>query len=489
MVDLLKTNGNLTEAWKLLLALARSNNNLKEAAVALSEINRLAPSATSLFDEALIAHQMQRSSLVVKTLACIELSEISSEKLALNVGAMLTQYDQLERANRLFAFAVKRWPNNHALLAEHAQQCLFAGDFDTCTALLDTLILAPETSARALFLYSELPKRFWRDDLGKLIDLTLSSVAIDDEPRLLLAKYRVLESQGEFEKAFSSLRKANEAQRKRISDRRRIKTANSQRLIDFFKAQKSSAKAEEQVFAKSANIGQGTTPIFVIGLPRSGTTLTEQILSSHSQISGLGELPQFARLIKRALSIHQQHGTEINWSLVGESYLSEVAKLSDGAAFIVDKMPLNYQLIGFIRLCLPQAKIVLVERDAADVCFSQYRQIFADDAVAMDHSYRLPDLAEHYREYRKTVSDWLSLCGNDVHVLKYESLVGNLEQEIHSLLNYLGLTVEDGCLAFHQSQRRVSTASAGQIREGINADAVARWRCYEDQLGPLFGLL
>ena len=479
ILSALRDDRNDARCWQLLLHVAHARNDLKEAALCLSELNRLNPTTVTLFDEALAHHKMQRADRVVAILATIDVEHIDDAELALNIGRLLTQYDQLDQAQSLFERAVHTWPENAEFRFELARQLLFSGEFQSSKDLLDALLASGAISGEVIKAYTELPRKYWRDDLVAVIDSAQVDARTEDLPHLHLAKYRVLETNKQYKEAFKALQSANELQLKLIRARRKLVKPQTNELISFYDRQPRNTSASVS--------SSGVTPIFLVGLPRSGTTLTEQIISAHSEIVGLGELPQFPNLIKRALSISERTNTQINWSLVGETYLKQVQNLIGSAKFFVDKMPLNYQLNGFIRLCLPQAKIVLIDRNPIDVCFSQYRQIFALDAAAMDHSYQLEDLAQYFGDYQRTVTQWKDRCGEALYSLKYEALVDDFEGSVRALMNYLGLDVEAECLSFERSRRRVSTASAGQVREGVNSRSVARWKHYERELGALIG--
>ena len=244
-----------------------------------------------------------------------------------------------------------------------------------------------------------------------------------------------------------------------------------------------------------AAAGQGAAapdPIFVVGLPRSGSTLIEQMLASHSAVEGTMELPDILMLAKR-IGAGKLRGGAYPAALadmsaeqvraLGEEYIAatRVQRKTD-APFFVDKMPNNFQHIGFIQLILPNAKIIDARRHPLGCCFSAFKQHFAR---GQSYSYDLTDLGRYYADYVALMDHFDRVLSGRVHRVLYENMVAEPEAEIRRLLAYCGLPFEQACLDFHANRRAVRTASAEQVRQPIYADAVEHWRNYEPWLGPL----
>ncbi|HXA37627.1 MAG TPA: sulfotransferase [Phenylobacterium sp.] len=247
----------------------------------------------------------------------------------------------------------------------------------------------------------------------------------------------------------------------------------------------------------AARVGGGSPrpdPIFIVGLPRSGSTLIEQILASHSQVEGTQELPDVeilaARLGGPAAKPSEGVYPDILAALspgefraLGEEYLQRAAAhRKTDAPFFVDKMPNNFAHIGLIRLMLPNAKIVDARRHPVACCFSAFKQHFA---MGQPFSYSLSDLARYYRDYVELMAHFDAVLSGAVHRVIYEQMVADPPAQVRSLLAYCGLPFEDGCLKFHENDRAVRTASSEQVRRPIFTEATDHWRRFEPWLGPL----
>lgn len=237
-----------------------------------------------------------------------------------------------------------------------------------------------------------------------------------------------------------------------------------------------------------------SAPIFVVGMPRSGTTLVEQILASHSRVSGAGELPYMSDIV-RDMSPNSNSvpypevivglsDTDV-W-LAAEEYLRRLHLRAPGANRIVDKMPGNFLYIGMIKLMVPNARIIHCVRNPAATCFSCYTHLFN---APQRFTYDLTELGTYYRSYRRLMAHWYRVLPGYIHDFHYEKLVTDQESETRRLLDFCELEWDEACLSFHETQRPVRTASATQVRQPLYTSALTDWRRYEEHLVPLLETL
>jgi tetratricopeptide (TPR) repeat protein len=247
---------------------------------------------------------------------------------------------------------------------------------------------------------------------------------------------------------------------------------------------------------KSGGGDPSPVPIFVLGMPRSGTTLIEQIIASHPAVHGAGELQTLNDV---ALSIHGLDGALLPYpefvpltdaaalQRIGASYVSLLRQLAPDRDRITDKMPSNYYFAGLIHLALPNAKIIHSMRDPVDTCISCFSKLFSAE---QNHTYELGEIGRYYRRYQRLMSHWRSvLPAGRILDVRYEDVVADLESQARRIIAYCDLPWDDRCLAFHKTERPIRTASATQVRRPIYKSAVGRWRVYEEHLGPLLAAL
>ncbi|HLY07177.1 MAG TPA: sulfotransferase [Rhizomicrobium sp.] len=301
-----------------------------------------------------------------------------------------------------------------------------------------------------------------------------------NEPRFCLhyALGEALEHERKFEESFGSYSRANALRRVGLSH----DAERHSEIVRRIKAQYSRA-----FYKRHAGRGcQSQAPIFILGLPRSGTTLVEQILSCHSAIEGLGELPCFPTVANRFDAIETVDGFDISDADLkssGELYLERCkAYRKLGRPFFTDKSPGNFHFLGQICAMLPMAKIIDVRRHPLACCFSNFKQFFP---LGQPQTYDLSDVGRYYRDYVDLMAHFDAVLPGRIHRVIYEDLVADPEAQIRALLAYCGVPFEDACLRFHQTDRTVRTISSEQVRQPIYSDANGQWRHYEAWLEPL----
>ncbi len=313
--------------------------------------------------------------------------------------------------------------------------------------------------------------------------LNKSSLPEADAATLHYAIAPIYERLKDYDKAFEHYHQANELN-------------GGAALFDMAQRKEYTAQLKEiyvpELFANKADIGSDSElPVFIVGMPRSGTTLTEQILASHPDAFGAGELREIALAIQNLpnlLGVSEPHPFCIRHmdatvaGTIGDAYLSRLRELSGDATRIVDKMPNNFQRIGFIHLLFPKARIIHCRRDPLDTCLSCYFQNFSDGQF---FSYDLANLGRFYRLYEDLMQHWHKVLQGRILDVDYEALVQDLEGQSRRIVEHCGLEWDDRCLDFHKTERKVTTASYHQVRQPLYTSSVGRWRRYEAHLGPL----
>ena len=242
---------------------------------------------------------------------------------------------------------------------------------------------------------------------------------------------------------------------------------------------------------KKKNIGyKSSRPIFIVGMPRSGTTLIEQIISSHSKVFGGGELLFFTNIFQKELNLKKNKDfleilknlTEKNFFDLGKKYVDEIEKISKENMYLTNKLPKNFINIGLIKLSLPNARIIHCERNPLDTCFSCYKTFFTE---GNHYCYSLEELGSFYILYKKQMNYYKKVFNQQILNIKYEDVVADTEKETKKILNYLELGFEENCLEFYKNKRNIRTASLVQARKPIFKSSINSWLNYKDFLKPL----
>ena len=234
-------------------------------------------------------------------------------------------------------------------------------------------------------------------------------------------------------------------------------------------------------------------PIFIVGLPRAGSTLLEQILSSHSMVDGTLELPNILSLSQRLRRRGREGETggypqvletieQDEFREFGEAFIRDTMIHRAGAPFFIDKMPNNFRHIGLIRMILPNAKIIDARRHPMACCFSAFKQLFAE---GQEFTYNIADAGQYYRDYVELMAHWDQVLPGFVLRVMHEDVVADLEAEVRRMLEFCGLPFEEACLEFHKTERSVRTPSSEQVRQPIYTTGLQQWQHFEQWLDPL----
>lgn len=306
-----------------------------------------------------------------------------------------------------------------------------------------------------------------------------------DEFHVCFSLGKALEDGGSFDESFDYYAKGNAIKHQQSNYR----ADDTTELVNRFLA-----TCDADLFNRHEKTGHpAADPIFIVGLPRSGSTLLEQILASHSQVDGTMELPNVLQYVRRLSdkknrtdpSRYPEILTELSadqLNALGEEYLTSTRVHREGAAFFIDKMPNNYLHVGLIKLMLPNAKVIDARRHPMATCFSCYKQLFA---AGQEFTYSLSDIATYYNDYSRVMAHWDQVIPDYVLRMEYEKVVDDFENQVRRLLEFCGLPFEDACLSFFENKRAVRTASSEQVRQPIYTSGLEQWRHYETHLKQL----
>ena len=291
---------------------------------------------------------------------------------------------------------------------------------------------------------------------------------------------KACEDLGDYEKAFVHYSEGNALRKKLLN-------YNINQDIKLFKQIKFTSPRIEQNSLVLDKLSKKPIPIFIVGMPRSGTTLVEQIISSHSQVTGAGELSfvgQLGSSIARGLS-DLNIDSLINFR---ERYLMKLQSVSNGNLIVTDKMPQNFLYLGLLAAAFPEAKIVHVKRNPAAVCWANYKQYFVSKGIG--YSYAIDDVISYHKLYENLMVFWTNTLSKRIYNLDYEQLTVNQESETRQLIDYLDLDWDEKCLSPQNNKRHIATASNVQIRKKVYRGSSEQWKKYQPFLnGALDGLL
>ena len=403
------------------------------------------------------------------------------------LGNVLVRNGRFAEAAAQFERAVHLAPKRAQFQYNLATARMYCGEIPAATAAFERVLAIEPDHGRAHLALAEMlegpppPGRIER------LEAALGRVAGDVDRELVIrqALALALEAGGERGRAFAHWTQGKAAKKRALG----YTIDEDRALFTAFE------KLFDEVACGDPRPGDASgAPIFVLGMPRSGTTLVERILASHSAVTSGGELMHFPVVVRQACGSRNPQLIDIEGlpaalaadpARIGSAYLERARTVVGDAGRFTDKLPINFFYVGFLRRALPNARIVCLRRGALDTCLANFRQLFALGFPYYRYSLSLTDTAEYFALFEKLMAHWDQRFPGAVYHLRYEQLVADPEAEVRRLLSHLGLDFEPGVMSFHSNDAPVATASAVQVRRPIHQRSVGAWRRYADEIAPL----
>ena len=403
------------------------------------------------------------------------------------LGVIYSRAGYHNEAIPYFERAVSARPKVAMFQYNLAASAQFLGDFERAKTHYKTSLALDETYFRAWPSLVSLEKQ--TDESNQLEKLKAIFEALGDDADAQLqighAIAKTLEDLGEHEESLGWLKRAKAGKRKQLRYNREDGHA-------LFAAAAQTAAQECEGPETGAPNGQ----IFIVGLPRTGTTLVDRILSSHPEVKSAGELNLFAELVKEAVGSASNmvldaetlsNANSVDLSAIGAAYQEKTQpRRTPGSRYLVDKMPLNFFYAGLINQALPDARIIVLRRGAMDSCLANYRQLFSTRYSYYNYTFDLDDTADFYRSFDGLMAHWRAVLPADRFMeVQYEDIVFEQEDHTRKLLDFCGLEWDEACMRFHENAAPVSTASSVQVRQPLYSGSIERWQKYGSRLDDL----
>jgi tetratricopeptide (TPR) repeat protein len=460
-----------------------------DAETLLERCLELAPSfAGARHNYAIVLHRQNKPAAALREVEGLLAREPNNPGYNNLKAAILARIGEFQQTIEIYAAVLAAYPQQPKIWMSYGHALKTKGrEEDSIAAYAKSIELLPSLGEAYWSLANLKTFRFTQAQVNAMrAQLQRAELADEDRLHLHFAMGKALEDAEDYAAAFEHYAQGNRLRRATLR-------YAPEELTDHVR--RSKALLTREFFAKRSGFGAvPADPIFIVGLPRSGSTLIEQMLSSHSQVEGTMELPNIPAIAK-ALSARARKSdlasyTELLATLsaqdcraLGEEYLSETRiQRKTGAPFFIDKLPNNFEHIGLIHLALPHAKIIDARRHPLGCCFSGFKQHFAR---GQSFTYGLEDLGRYYRDYVELMAHFDDVLPGRIHRILYESMIDDTDAEVRRLLAFCGLPFEESCLRFYENERAVRTASSQQVRQPIFREGVDQWRRFEPWLAPL----
>jgi tetratricopeptide (TPR) repeat protein len=484
-------HGNHIEAMRLLARIGLAHDVLDDADILLEAVLELAPDyRAARYDYAIALLRRHKHSQAVAELEKLLQLEPANRVYRTSYATANVGLGEHERALALYReLLVDAPPGAHAgelhLSVAHSLKALGRQQ-----EAIDAYRAAAAARARYGDAYWSLANlktyRFPEDEISRMrADEAADGTSLVDRFHLCFALGKAFEDRGDYAESFRYYERGNALKKSQTRYRPEPVERNT-------RLQQSICTRE--FFAARHNVGsQDPSPIFIVGLPRSGSTLLEQIVASHSKVEGTMELADIPRMVLELQGREPEDTnpryprvleelTPADFLRLGEKYIADTRVYRTGKPFFIDKMPNNFRHIGLIHLILPNAKIIDARRNALACCFSNFKQLFAS---GQDFTYGLEDIGRYYRTYVELMAHWDSVLPGRILRVEHEAVVDDLEATVRRILEFCGLEFEPQCVEFYKTERSIRTASSEQVRQPIFKEGIDQWRNFEPWLGPL----
>ena len=481
-------HGDHSEAMRLLAKIGMAHDVLDDAEVLLAAVVAMEPDhrpARYDYARCLVArHKYARAREQLAPLLAADPHHFDYRSLAATAAVGLGEHDQAIALYQGMLAEVPDAPDVHLWLG-HALKTIGRLP-EAITAYRAATAARPDFGDAWWSLANLKTYRFADDEIARMREGEAGpQIAPEDRQHLCFALGKALEDRGAFADSWEYYARGNALKRADSHYRPEVIETNTRRQREICTA---------EFFIARAGWGDPRPdPIFIVGLPRSGSTLLEQILASHSQVEGTQELPDIQRFVQgmqgREPDLDNPRYpalladlTAAQFRELGEAYLADTRVYRTGRAHFIDKMPNNFRHIGLIHLMLPHARIIDARREPMACCFSNFKQAFAN---GQEFSYGIADIARYYRTYLELMRHWaVALPGRVLHV-QHEDVIADLAGSVRRILAHCGLDFEPACIEFHKSKRSVRTPSSEQVRQPIFRDGIDQWQHYAPWLTPL----
>jgi tetratricopeptide (TPR) repeat protein len=486
--DFLLKHGNHVEAMRLLAKIGLELEVLDDAELLLENVLAIAPDYTAArYDYARVLLERHKHRRAKQELEKLLEGEPENRAYRTTYATVSAGLGELEQAIALYRKLLAESPRAEELHLSVAHALKTLGRQQEAIESYRTAAACRPDFGDAYWSLANLKTyRFTDEEIAQMRAMEADEgTQLADRYHFCFALGKALEDRREYAESFAYYQRGNA-----------LKKSASRYRPEFIErnARQQRAICTPEFFAKRAGVGcPSDAPIFIVGLPRAGSTLLEQILASHSRVEGTLELPDIPRIVAE---LHGRDGdtadprypgilaamTPDDFRRLGETYLAGTLPYRTGSPYFVDKMPNNFRHVGLIHLILPNARIIDARREPMACCFSNFKQLFAS---GQEFTYSIDDIARYYRSYVELMAYWDSVLPGKVLRVQHEELIEDFEGNVRRLLAFCGLEFEASCLEFYKTDRIIRTASSEQVRQPLNREGLEQWRHFEPWLDDL----